>query len=161
MPLRRLPAQQDGLHILSGPPDPACRIVVAREQNKHKIMSICAKIAHIPRKSRAEKCSPFLPFARRSPQIRQPGRQAAGCRPAHYAPVQSKLFAFFTVAADPQVECNDCAQCLAAFAARPVSKQHKTRRSCGRAMVNFALHQPCRRARRNIAEKRSTNRVKQ
>ena len=28
------------------------------------------------------------------------GRQAAGCCLAHYAPVQSKLFAVFTVAAD-------------------------------------------------------------
>ena len=95
-------------------------------------MHICAKVARAPRKNVS-----VLAICAALAAKRQPGRQAAGCRPAYYAPVQSKFFAFFTVAADPQVECNDCAQCLAAFAARPVSKQHKTRQSRGRARVNL------------------------
>ena len=65
------------------------------------------------------------------------GSASGGLSPGILCARAKQTLAFFTVATDPQVECNDRAQCLAAFAARPVSKQHKTRRSRGRARVNL------------------------
>lgn len=136
MPLRRLPAQQDGLHILSEPPDPVCRIVAASEQNSAKLCLYVQK-SRTRRGKTGRKTLSVLAICAALAANKTTGSTSGSCRPAHCAPVQSKLFAFFAVAADPQVECNARAQCLAAFAARPVSKQHKTRRSCGRARVNL------------------------